>query len=390
MQKPVVLIEQDAGEFMSWNVLQKEVEKYGWQLFNLSSTRGFLPRTLPIVGALVQHGADDPLLKTLKEKKIPFVRIGNAPTFYYEKTKMSTVAIDIAKSGKVAAKYFSERGFNHLAYIGNYEMVNGRQLYENFSNAAEIYGCKVYLHKLKRAKNKDKNEIEEYLWDSAREITNWLAGLPKPVGLLTYSDKLASRYIAYCTDVGIKVPEDVAVLGIGNSSFTCETASVSISSIDLPWSRVWINSLRLLKKMINGKVRTPIYKFIAPSIVNERKSTESLVLENPVVKKSVQYIWENYSRNIGVEDIVNLTGVSRRTLQVNFKETLDRGINEEIIKKRLDVAQRLLLNTDMTVLEIAKKCGYNSANYFNKAFVKKHNCTAIEYRKKNIGKLNLD
>ena len=86
MQKPVVLIEQDAGEFMSWNVLQKEVEKYGWQLFNLSSTRGFLPRTLPIVGGLVQHGADSPLLKTLKEKKIPFVRIGNAPTFYYEKT----------------------------------------------------------------------------------------------------------------------------------------------------------------------------------------------------------------------------------------------------------------------------------------------------------------
>ena len=389
-QKPVVLIDQRFGEMKSSKILHREVSKYGWQLFNLSTTKDFLPKTLPIVGALIQHSAEHPVVKMLKEKDIPYVRIGNFPSFFYEIEKATSVAINIAKCGHIAAKFFSERGFNHLAYIGSNTMENGVGLYDTFVQSADSFGCKVHLLKIANAKGSSKSEKELYHNQTAKKITDWLAKLPKPVGLLTYSDPLACRYISYCLDAGLDVPTDVAVLGIGNSSFICEASAVPISSIDLPWSEMWIDSLKQLKQIVKGKITKPVIKFIDPSFVYERSSTEIIGLDNPIVKKGVQFIWQNYTSNIGVDDLMKSTGASRRSLQINFQNSLGRGINEEIVKKRLDVAKRLLLNTDITIYDVALKCGYNSSNYFNKAFLKSFKCSPLEYRKKNKDKLNLE
>jgi LacI family transcriptional regulator len=389
-KRPVVLINQHHDEMKSNNVLRREVEGYGWRLFNLSATKGFLPRGMPIIGALLQHGSRHPIVKMLKGRGIPYVRVGCFPSFYYEKTNAPSVAIDHAKCGNLAATFFAERGFNHLAYIGSIPMVDGQELYETFKQSAKSMGCKTHLFQVDVGTSESTSEREDFLWQSGKRITDWLATLPKPVGLLTYSDNLAARYVAYCQNAGLDVPNDVAILGIGNSTFLCEAAGVTISSIDLPWSTMWIESLKLLNSLYKGKTVETKPHFIPPSYVSERESTEVLAIDDPIVKKGVQFIWENYSNDIGVDDLVKSMGVSRRTLQRTFQDCLGRGVNEEIRKKRLDVAKRLLVNTNKVIADIAKKCGYNTSSYFHKAFVKSFGCTPLEYRKKKKEMLNLE
>jgi LacI family transcriptional regulator len=386
--RPVILIDPAPGAMKSTDFLRKEVEKYGWRLYNISSTKGFLPRSLPVAGALVQHSLDDPMVKMLMREKIPFVRVGTLPSFYFEKSKVPSIGFDMKEVGRLAARFFAERGFNELAYIGSNPMVHGVPLFEAFKELGSSLGCKVNLFQVEHYKEEVKRD--QFFRESSKQVTNWIKSLPKPVGLLAYSDNLANRYISYLIDAGIEVPKDVAVLGVGNTAFICETSAVSLSSIDLPWSKMWLESCRLLNSMINEPASKPEKYFLAPTLVSERESTEVVTLTDLTVKSGLQFIWENYSRNIGVEDLIQHIGVSRRTLQRAFQDNLGRGINEEIRQKRLDVGKRLLLNTDDSIKEIAQRCGYNSSNYFNKAFVKSFEQTPLEYRQKNKGQLNLD
>jgi LacI family transcriptional regulator len=389
--RPVVLIDQTYGMPKSGKTLSREVNAYGWRLLNLSSLKGYISDSFDIVGALIQNNIDGPEYKHLRDNNIPIIRIGAGPSFFYnKKKKLPATVIDFEECGHIAANFFAERGFNHLAYISNDPFVNGKCLFENFKSTGTKKGCKVHLHTITRPVEINKKTRKSFFRHSEKSIATWLKSLPKPIGLLCYSDNLAARYLTYCISAGIDVPNDVAILGIGNSGFLCETSIVSISSIDLPWSNLWIEALKMLKKNHDGKKIGLTVKTIPPYYVAERESTEIVALDNPIVKKGIEYIWENYDRNIGVEDLVKTTNTSRRALQINFKNTLGRGVNEEIRLKRLNVAQRLLVNTGMVITEVAKKCGFNSSNYFNKAFVKKYQCTPMEYRNKNKDTVNAD
>jgi LacI family transcriptional regulator len=389
-QPPVVLVDfYNDSKINSIELLRKEVEGYGWRLYNLSATKGFVPHSLKIIGGLTQHSIDDPVFKMFEQKKVPYVRVGALPKFYYRTTKKPTVAIDISRCGEVAAEFFAERGFNHIAYIGSKPMGDGNDLYLTYKKTAESMGCKLHFKQIPLSDDIKAPNKEAFLWESAKDVTNWLASLPKPVGLLAYSDRFAARYIAYCLEAGLRVPEDIAVLGIGNASILCESAAIPISSIDLPWAEMWIESLKLLKSIHEGVIKEPEPYYINPSYISERASTEVVAIEDPLVKKGVQFIWENYSKNIGVDDLVNSLGVSRRTLQRIFQDSLGRGVNEEIRKKRIEVSKRLLLNTSISVTEISQKCGYSSRKYFCTVFAKALNCTPIEYRKENETKVNM-
>ena len=55
--------------------------------------------------------------------------------------------------------------------------------------------------------------------------------MPSPLGLLAYSDPVADRQCQWAMESGIRVPEALALRGIGNDRFVCESAQVPISSV---------------------------------------------------------------------------------------------------------------------------------------------------------------
>jgi len=108
---------------------------------------------------------------------------------------------------------------------------------------------------------------------------------------------------------------------------------------------------------------------------NNQQST-NLLIEN--VKK---YTDDNLEYNIELSQVARLFHYNEKYLGRLFKKETGQTFKEYINKKRIQIAQNMLLNTNYTVTEIAVQTGYNNVTYFNRIFKKIKGVTPTAYRK---------
>ena len=76
-------------------------------------------------------------------------------------------------------------------------------------------------------------------------------------------------------------------------------------------------------------------------------------------------------------------GDARRTLEIRFRQALGRSIHTEIQRTRLELARRLLLETDLPLPKVAQACGFGSPSYLAAVFHRNLGVTPIKYRANN-------
>jgi len=99
-----------------------------------------------------------------------------------------------------------------------------------------------------------------------------------------------------------------------------------------------------------------------------------------LIQKSIKYIENNLSYELTIKECSKIAGYSEFYYQKIFKGVTGLSVAEYIRKRRLSIASKLLLNTDLTVFEIAFDVGFNSIENFSRAFKKEHGITASDYR----------
>lgn len=101
------------------------------------------------------------------------------------------------------------------------------------------------------------------------------------------------------------------------------------------------------------------------------------------MKLMLNFIYEHYADQIGVQEIAQAADLSLRECTRCFKRSVSRTPVRFLIEYRAQMAASLLLGTGQTISEIAEKCGFLSDSYFSKAFREIYKCTPREYRKGN-------
>ena len=96
----------------------------------------------------------------------------------------------------------------------------------------------------------------------------------------------------------------------------------------------------------------------------------------------INYINNNITKSISNKTLANIMGLSEVYFSNFFSETFKIPPQKYIIKKRLELAQSLLINTDKKIKEIAREVGYDNEMYFSRLFKSKINLTPGEYREK--------
>jgi AraC-like DNA-binding protein len=96
----------------------------------------------------------------------------------------------------------------------------------------------------------------------------------------------------------------------------------------------------------------------------------------------VEYIHQNYSKNITAEDLAGIIGLSTSQLNRKFKREMDESPIIYLLKVRIEKATAKLLSTDSTITEISYECGFNNQTYFNRQFKKITGFSPRDYRKK--------
>jgi len=287
----------------------------------------------------------------------------------------SNLTGDYIGTGEMAAKFFIKRRYRNFAFYGNKGVVWSRERAEGFRREVEKSGGNYYYFE-------SENLSGEEWGTSYIELDEWLLSLPKPVGLFACDDSFALRVSQICTINNIRIPEEISLLGVDNDELICHLSDPPISSIVTDVEKGGYEAGRLIDRMISGEIKEPFNIIIQPTRFELRKSTEKYDIENEYISQVVNFIEDNFTTDIDIEGLTGLVPLSRRNLEVKFKEEMGTSIYQFILSCRIDYFANLLLTTDRTLFDLALESGFNDCKNISRIFKRIKGCTPVEYRRK--------
>lgn len=218
---------------------------------------------------------------------------------------------------------------------------------------------------------------------SPRQIVEWVQQLPKPVGIFVSSDIHAAVLLNVCQAAGVEIRGRVAVVGVDNSSQVCEATFPRLSSVSLQSERIGWEAAAMLDRMMQaaaqGQRLRPDDVLIPPQSVVERESSVLHIIDAEMAE-AMKLIRTNYHNIQSVEDLAERLSISRRTIERRFHQLLGHSPLEEILRVRIAAARQLLVQTHLSVAQIAGQCGFGSATRLGLVFRKMVGCTPTAYR----------
>lgn len=315
------------------------------------------------------------LAAAARELNIPFVNLYGGHPF----EGLSQVGIDDMEIGRMAAQNLLGKGFENFAFYG----LEGR----GFSWGVWL-GFKEELNKNGKMPTRFLNKAEypalreEFPLENIpnQQTYRWLATLPKPVAILGCDDARAQWVTEACWRMGLKVPGEVAVLGVNNDRLHCYESYPPLSSIELPAELAGYEAAHKLSLLMSGKKQAFDPVFLRPKSVVERQSTDTLAIDDAQVATALHFIRENACKRITVEDIVKQTALSRRILENRFRRHLGCTPFHEMRRVQIERVNALLRETNLTIEQIADETGFGSGIRLSLEYKKNTNEAPGAYR----------
>jgi LacI family transcriptional regulator len=279
--------------------------------------------------------------------------------FWLPNLSAPVVDVDQAAVGRMAAEYLLSLHLKRFAFFGSSSAEYSRIRQQSFQQRLREAGHEAavchgeYLREAPTTTSWKKMESQ---------TRRWLRQLPKPVGLFASNDVLARSLADMCSQLGLHVPDEVALLGVDNDELECLLTSPPLSSIAIPGERIGYEAAKLLDKAMDGKRIAANHLFLPPIRVVARQSTDVMATGDPLVMAALRYIHSAAIEGINVASVVQATGAGRRELERKFRAILGRSVLQELRRVRIEQAQKLLAGTDLPMPAIAKLSGFSSAH----------------------------
>ena len=351
------------------------VRRYGFESGQLQFADRWLPHELDDLKRAVQRDKIDGIVASIDDAKLErrllatgcqVINISNS----LRVPKAPVVSQDDIEVGRLAARHLKDCGCRSFGFIG--------QGKASYSDQRGI-GFREVLSKSAPLQNIDLKSAELSV-ESYRQVSQWMAPLPSPTGIFAVLDAFALTAQRAARELGLRVPEDIAILGAGNDDFQVEFEQIPLSSIRLPAREIGYQAGALLDRLLRDPA-TPRESIQLPvQDIALRRSTDVQYCEDPLVAKAVKRIREQ--PGIRVAQVVEAAGISRTGLQRRFHQTLGRGILSEIQRVRLQRAQTLLATTDDKQEVIAELSGFASVQRFSHCFQQAFDMSPGTYRKR--------
>ncbi len=312
---------------------------------------------------------NEDIARVVRRLRVPAVDVSAARLV----PSLPWVETDDAAIAREAFDHLCGRGFRRLAYCGDDRFNWSRWRRDHFERMACRAGleCHVYCTPPGRPADSE-GEVER--------IARWLAGLPKPVGVMACYDFRGRQVLDACRRRGIAVPDEVAVLGVDNDDLLCELSDPPLSSVILNPHRTGYEAAALLDRMMSGGKVSPRARLVGPLGVATRRSTDVLAVEDPEAAAVLRFVRERACEGISVKDVLRAFPQSRRRLEQRLRKLIGRTPHEEIMRVRLDRVKTLLAQTDLSLERIAALTGFLHAEYLSVAFRREVGLPPSRYR----------
>lgn len=206
-------------------------------------------------------------------------------------------------------------------------------------------------------------------WETEQEaLADWVRSLPKPIGIMACHDPRGYQLVDACRRAGVRVPEQVAVVGVDNDAVLCSMADPPLTSVDPDGPKVGYAAAEYLDRMMRGESVPLAPVLLEPKGLVARRSSDMLAIDDPDLREAIRFIRDHACEGIRVPDVVKHVAMSRSVFERRFRQFLGRTPKAEMLRVQLGRAKQLLVETDLQMAEIARRTGFASDKYFSDAF----------------------
>ena len=250
--------------------------------------------------------------------------------------------------------------------------------------------------------------IRENKWKVREEfaafIRPWLADLPRHTAIYAVNDPIARRIADAAIAAGLRIPQDLTLLGTDNNPGICEASHPTLSSIQLDFERMGYLAAKMLGKMLarsgtnetSGTTGTACASHssqlsqmshstvatIGPLLAMRRESTRGYGRREPHVLEAVEIIRREACDGLTVAGLAKRLPGSRRLLDLRFREAMGHSVHDEIQQVRLERVFDLLQRPDMPIGAIADFSGF-ALHQLDRVFRARFGCSLRAWRKRN-------
>jgi LacI family transcriptional regulator len=315
-------------------------------------------------------------VRVARSLPMPVVNVGG----YVKDVRVPTVTLDQQMVGRLAAEHLLSRRFRRFGYYGVRDLWYSEQRRIGFETTLQAVGY--------RCSSIESTNLIRSPWDWRRvggELARWLRSLQPPVGIMASWDLRAQILSEACAMIGLRVPEDVAIIGVDNDPIACEFCIPQLSSVSRNDRELGRQAANLLSQLLEGKRSLKLPILIPPDRVVARRSTDTLVIEDPEVAGVVQQIRDHLNEVFGVERILRLSPLSRRQLEQRFRRSVGSSPYAFLNELRVERAKTLLTESHKrTLTRIASECGFNELRRFRAVFRRLTRLSPAEYRRNHV------
>lgn len=323
---------------------------------------------------LPDHWQGDGIITSLNNSRQleEFVLGAKVPTvdlsIWREEIPLPRVAADNVAIGRLGAEHFIDLGYRNCAWFGlamNRVSRTRVAAYDEVLRAAGIQCIRL-----------DTRKPQDPVYIRKRVLE-----LPKPCAIYTKSDYDSAWLADICLDAGLSIPDDIAILGADDNRLICESQAVPLSSVAYDLSAIGYEGAAMLDQLMSGKRLEQELKLIRPKGITVRQSTDSMAVTDPLIRSVIEYLKSEYRMPLGTDALAERFRVSRRQLEMRFREQMHCSIREQLIRIRIKEAKALLDLSAEPVETIAALTGFCHAPHFSTTFKKHVGLSPTQYRK---------
>jgi LacI family transcriptional regulator len=332
----------------------------------------FLDRLREVDGVIAR--ATRQAADRVRRARIPTVNVWvNSPD-----RALPRVVPDQAAAGRLAADHLIARGFRRFGFLGHPRDVNTDLYGGAFRQRLESEGlpCSIL-----RIANEPRSASQWRATQAALET--WISRWVLPCGVFVADDFTARLLADACRRRGLRLPDDAALVGLGNEELTCEMMEPSLTSIEMGFERVGRGAVEMLERLLRGRGAPPRPVLVPPAGMVERASTDVFAVDDREVARALRAIAELSGRPVRVPMVVEAVQGARRSLERRFRKSLGRTIHEEIQRAHVERAKRLLASTDDPLKRVAREAGFRSPQQLSKRFRRLEGTTPLAFRRRH-------
>ena len=287
------------------------------------------------------------------------------------------VTADYIGTGRMAARFFIDRGFRNYGFFGFNDVCWSDERCEGFRREVEEagFGDSFFVY--------NRQEIKTVWYYERNRLREWLTFIPKPIAIMACDDNQGDNLIEACHSAGIKIPEEVSVMGVDNDEMLCSLGSTTLSSIQVDIEEGGWRTAELIERLV-ANPSAPVEDIVLkPVRIVSRMSTAAFATGDQQILKALLFIQKNVEKKISVKDVTGEVALSRRLLERWFKSVTGKTLYQYISELKLKHFAEMLLDTDDQVVNIALALGESDTKSISRRFKQIYGCSPNEWRARN-------